>query len=113
MGLDNFFQNTDPSAPAMDFEPRLCGGMFSGHGQASFRGKVYNSFILFVTGESLYQDVIPNDKIKEMAQKLTEFYSQYPNDVIGDYNLSKEELFDLVRVFNYHAQHGSELVGWW
>ena len=37
----------------------LCGGMFSGHGNGSFRGKVYNDFVEEITRESLYQGYIP------------------------------------------------------
>lgn len=113
MGLDNYFENTDPSAPPMGFEPRLCGGMFSEHGKTSFRGKVYSEFVEFVTGETLYQDCIDNATLKDMAIKLRNFYNEYPNSVVGDFSIKSDELLDLVRVFEYHGLHGSELRGWW
>lgn len=118
MGLDNFWRNTDASAPKME-NVNLCGGICSdmlGGDQNCFRGKVYSNFIFQITLESLYQEVIPNDKIKEMAAKLSLFLVENEGRIIIDEYQRKfnpEEIKDLVKMFNYHAEYGSELRGWW
>ena len=47
----------------------LCGGMYS-DGVTSFRGKVYDMFVLKVTGVSLYEEWLPPEMISEMAYAL-------------------------------------------
>jgi hypothetical protein len=48
----------------------LVGGMFSGHGDGSFRGKVYDSLVTDVTGQSLYQELIDPKTAAGMASEL-------------------------------------------
>lgn len=106
MGLDSFWKHPVEGSPEPEFDPplSLCGGMFSGHGQGSFRGKVYNGIVEGVTGVSLYQEQIPNSTVREMAAKLAAHYSK----------LSVEgEEADLVRMFLAYAESGHDLLGWW
>ena len=131
MGLDNFWVYSDDSRDvyALDFDPplRLCGGMCSANGSGSFRGKVYEAFIEATTGESLYQDRIPNERIKKMATLLE---SVPENDIetpereeLGEIAPGLQafrtthpdinELRDLKRMFRAYADAGAALVAWW
>ena len=76
MGLDVYALRSPEEAlreeDVLAFEQaniELCGGIFSGDG-GSFRGKVYDMLILDITGESLYQQWIPPETVKEMAAAL-------------------------------------------
>jgi len=115
MGLDNFWELPDGSEPP-DLNPplNLCGGMFSGHGGGSFRGKVYNGLIEEITGVSLYQDKIDNDTIIEMALALSEV--DPGSEVIrrhSGWDTAEDEFKDLVRMFMTYAEMGAVLRGWW
>ena len=59
MGLDSFWRHPIEGTPDLEFNPplTLCGGMLSGNGQGSFRGKVYEDVIKSITGVSLYQSL--------------------------------------------------------
>ena len=115
MGLDSFW--VDPKADKVMelpepmeqvFPLQICGGILSAHGSGSFRGKVYNSLIESITGESLYQDRIPNETIKEMAFLLQEAAEKGVPD-----GIEPEEFRDLVIMFQLYADAGAELRGWW
>lgn len=105
MGLDSMWSGSVEG----NFD--VCGGIFSGHGNSSFRGKVYNHLIERVTGVSLYQDEIPNTTIVEMGRKL----GQIPFDDVQriDPNIEQKEFFDLVTMFQSHGSAGHSLRGWW
>lgn len=105
MGLDSYWvKNGKPcpleSHPTFNPPLRLCGGLMSGNGMESFRGKVYNDQVEAATGVSLYQELIPNYVVKEMADKL---------DVCHFY----DEMQDLKRMFRTYADAGFDLAGWW
>jgi len=114
MGLDNYWE----CDREVEFNPplKLCGGMFSGHGQGSFRGKVYFSVVLAVTGESLYQEHIDAATVKAMAERLqaTDFEAmlQLTNPDPSDYQIDAEEFADLQRMFRVYADAGAELRAW-
>jgi hypothetical protein len=47
----------------------LCGGLLSGN-PGDFRGKVYSDLIWDITGQSLYQEWIPPEEVRNMYEKL-------------------------------------------
>jgi len=121
MGLDSFWELPSGSKKA-NFNPplRLCGGIFSGSGEGSFRGKVYDSIVETVTGESLYQEEINPSTVAKMASALqsTEFESiplslrSPEGDGFGD-GVTAHEYDDLRRMFSSYAELGASLKGWW
>lgn len=77
MGLDTYAteRRADGSweaAPDERFERlELCGGICSGGaGSSSIRGKVYAHVVLAATGESLYQERIEPEAVRELARRL-------------------------------------------
>ncbi len=124
MGLDNFWELPKGNKETT-FEPplELCGGMFSSHGEGSFRGKVYNSLIETVTGESLYQEKIKPSTVRKMSASLssTEFdalpehFRATSPEIASSSTCSvtKEEYEDLRRMFSVYAGLGASLKGWW
>lgn len=115
MGLDNIWMKDKDVNGVVEGDFQICGGIFSGNGNDSFRGKVYSRFVQDVTGVSLYGDEetcqIDNDTIKQMADDLqaTEWRDSY----IENYDIEEEEFKDLVRMFRLHADAGHYLVAWY
>jgi hypothetical protein len=115
MGLDNYWMKNKEELGEVEGEFKICGGMLSGHGNDSFRGKVYHRFIEDVTNVSLYGDretgEIPNETVKQMADDLeaTEWRDSY----ISNYDIEEEEFKDLVKMFRLHADAGHYLVSSW
>ena len=110
MGLDSFWmQDNERASVSGDF--RVCGGMLSGHGNDSFRGKVYNDIVESLTGVSLYQEKIPNETVKQMSDTLD---CHVWNRSIGEqFDISEDSFNDLLLIFRLHSQAGHDLVGWW
>lgn len=100
----------------------LCGGILSGNGQGSFRGKVYADFIEAVTGESLYQESISNSVVKEMADKLAT-YVKVNNakthkkwcieENVTTWEISWKDAKHLAQWFKVAAKGGATVDGWW
>jgi hypothetical protein len=125
MGLDNAWvlpgKDNGCSKKHPNFDPplNLVGGMFSGYGRCSFRGKVYSDRIEKITGESLYQQGIPNTTIRKMAAKLREFRAT--EEFFHDYHCWQGDTFDrflseindIRRMFIAYADAGASLAGWW
>lgn len=121
MGLDSFWELPGKNKK-IKFDPplRLCGGMLSAHGEGSFRGKVYDTLVETVTGQSLYQEVISPEVVKKMAQSLskTEF-DTLPEPMrttqveSSEYAVTRLEYEDLRRMFSQYAEAGACLKGWW
>jgi len=115
MGLDNFWRKTENHEEGFDimFDPplQLCGGMFSGQGAGSFRGKVYYRFMRNVIGIDLYLDVNTQEKIKEVALKFTR--TEYNEDWSHYYDLTEEDYHDLHRMFVAYAEAGAVLLAWY
>lgn len=115
MGLDSFWVHrvNGEMVRAEDVHPprelRLCGGMFSGHGDGSFRGKVYDDFITAATGVSLYQEEITNIVVRSMADML-DAYDGLEHERHG---LTDQEVADLKLMFRTYADAGCALHGWW
>ena len=111
MGLDNFWKKSKDEAGVIEGDFKVCCGLLSGSGNDSFRGKVYSRIIEDITNENLYDDMISNEKVKEMADTLesTEFIPEY----IAQYDIEQDEFNDLVRMFRLHADAGHYLVSWY
>lgn len=98
---------------AVEGDFKICGGMLSGHGNSSFRGKVYDRIVTGVTGVSLYtDDRIPNETVREMARKLAEtpWREARKHDT---WEITEAEYDDLVEMFKAHAEAGHVLTAWY
>lgn len=120
MGLDSYWvapcecqeDQTCPKCSIPEFTPplRLVGGILSGHGAGSFRGKVYADVIEEITGVSLYTEKIEPPVVKHMAAKLRA--AAPPNS--HEYSEFRDgEWEDLVRMFEAYAARDYALAGWW
>jgi hypothetical protein len=115
MGLDNFWKKSKDEAGEVEGNFNICGGMLSGSGNDSFRGKVYHRFVEDVTGVCLYGDSetfeIQSETVKQMADDLeaTEWRDSY----IQNYDIEEHEFKDLVRMFRLHADAGHYLLAWY
>jgi len=111
MGLDNFWKKSEEEYGTVEGEFKICGGIFSGSGNDSFRGKVYARLIKDITMVDLYDDMITNEQVKQMAEDLegTEFIPEY----IVEYDIEHDEFKDLVKMFRLHADAGHHLVSWY
>ena len=121
MGLDNFFTKEcapGEQAPVVSIDPpaNLCGGIFSG-GDSSFRGKVYNDFVVRVTDVSLYEDRTGPDTVIKMADSIAKWISANPGKHFQnqeyDWPIEHSEIIDLERVFRIHGEAGFSLVSWY
>lgn len=118
MGLDTFAFHKDQIMPAALFDsvPNvLVGGMFSGNGGSpSFRGKVYDDFITHVTGETLYQERIPNLTVHKMVAALKDFLKEFPNAVTYQkMDMKRSEAQALLKWLQVVADNDGDIVGWW
>jgi hypothetical protein len=115
MGLDNIWKKNKDENGVIEGEFKICGGVFSGNGNDSFRGKVYERFVEDVTGVSLYGDPetfeTSNETVKQMADDLdaTEWRDSY----IQNYDIEEHEFKDLVKMFRLHADAGHYLLAWY
>lgn len=91
----------------------VCGGLFSGHGAGSFRGKVYNDLVENLTGQSLYQEYIPPGTIQAMAEKLGKTSYAQASSRMTHWRLDPEEYRNLQKMFEVYARYDAGLVGWW
>jgi len=132
MGLDVFAARspeeslTEEDVRAFDEAGiKLCGGIISS-GAGSFRGKVYDTLILDITGVNLYQDWIPPDVVlmihadflrcKPIALMGTyeEMYANLDQEYRGD-SLEEltEKILELRKFFGVCAERGLGLVGYY
>lgn len=88
----------------------LIGGMMSGNGDNSFRGKVYNDLIEEITGQSLYEEYIPPETVSEMADRLSEINSKGFEKY--DKNLDFEDIEDLIKFFGVCKEKELGLYNW-
>lgn len=120
MGLDTFAQR----GPGQDLteedeeafaavEIQLCGGLLSGGG-SSFRGKVYSRLVHAITGESLYEEWIPPERVKAMHEALVRCDPQeFADDHDERFGDVDEAVANLREFFRVCAERGLGLVGWW
>jgi hypothetical protein len=115
MGLDNIWKKNKDENGFIEGEFKICGGVFSGHGNDSFRGKVYARLVEDITGVSLYGDPetfeTPNETVKQMAIDLEE--TEWRDSYIQNYDIEEHEFKDLVRMFRLHADAGHYLLAWY
>ena len=115
MGLDNYWMKNKEELGVIEGDFKVCGGMLSGNGNDSFRGKVYHRFVEDVTGVSLYGDPetfeISNETVKQMAIDLEE--TEWRDSYIQNYDIEEQEFKDLVKMFKLHAEAGHYLLAWY
>ena len=122
-GKDHHKFSDDPKAtnlvPNSLFpENKLCGGLFSGGGN-SFRGKVYNDWVEYCTGVSLCEEEIPADVVEQMYKALSNqtnpvIFAEFNNSGCNDtYQISFEEVQDLLKWFEVVKDEGASIIGWW
>jgi hypothetical protein len=127
MGLDTYAFDGKNQAPDSNFDGiSLCGGMFSGSG-SSFRGKVYNSFVNWVTNDQvdLYTERNSSDEVTLLYNAIDEFLlggtSEELQDALdelhnnGDieYHYKIDEIRDLHKFMKVCVDNNYTLVGWW
>jgi hypothetical protein len=123
MGLDIFAVHapglglTEEDGRAFDNAGiELCGGIYSNIA-GSFRGKVYDTLILDLTGVSLYQVWIPPETVRQMAQTLRRIDPQeFEKDLAGNYSweeYSADTIVHLRRFFDLCTELGLGLSGEW
>ena len=112
MGLDNIWTDADPE-PVFDPELRLCGGMFSAHGQGSFRGKVYADLLYKTLGVDLYKN-LDNAEVRRIADLLEGVDEEHWSlEYTEDWAWSGAALKDFRRMFRAYADAGARLVAWY
>ena len=116
MGLDNLWKKNDNETARVEGDFQICGGMFSDHGNTSFRGKVYNRLVEDITGVSLYgytneSDEIPNEIVKDMADALES--TEWRDSYIENYDIEEQEFKDLAKMFRLHGDAGHYLVAFY
>ena len=108
MGLDNYWVKPgEQDVCQLGTEHHVCGGMFSGNGNGSFRGKVYDRLVEDITDVSLYTDRISNEQVREMAKKLAE--TQFD----PKWDIEEVEWNGLVAMFQEYSEAGCDLVAWY
>lgn len=112
MGLDNFWKSDDGKDGFVAGEFRVCGGICSGNGNESFRGKVYNPIVEEVTGVSLYDEKIEAEKIQEMNQKI-QGCSYETAKKYSSYELDEGEWTSFQKMWDDHAKQNHYLISWW
>ncbi len=117
MGLDSFWmkrvagQAEPVPVSAGHNYAGIFGGMFSANGDSSFRGKVYNDIITEITGQTLYEECIPSEVVKDMAADLAA--TPYRPEFQEKYGVGPVGYSSLVRMFQEYAALDAELYGWW
>tara|TARA_Y200000002_G_scaffold249894_1_gene207010 strand:+ start:158 stop:559 length:402 start_codon:yes stop_codon:yes gene_type:complete len=115
----------------------LVGGMMSGHGNGSFRGGCYESFVASLIGEREgiwhinEDDVIPSDELERYANALDEYIEQNLAELPDDekfewestyngysaggpvYDYRVKEIKDLALMFRVAAENKCVMEAWW
>jgi hypothetical protein len=119
MGLDTYAMKapgeelTEEDLAAFEAaDIQLCEGVPSGLAYG-FRGKVYDDLILEITGESLYQDWIPPERVKRMCEALMKCNPE--EAARGDYvySISESEIISLRKFLKVCAERNLGLWGSW
>ena len=95
----------------------LCGGLFSGGGN-SFRGKVYDNWVEYCTGVSLYEDEIPADVVEQMYTTLSKLtnpviFGEFNGSGSNTYGIDFEQAQDLLEWFKVVKDEGATIISWW
>ena len=91
----------------------LCGGILSGGGNdGSFRGKVYVTMIMDITGESLFQEWIPPETVRKMYESLMACDPQQAFEEHNWYDCSPVDILELRKFFKVCSERGLGLINW-
>ena len=128
VGLDIYAMETKNADPKLFEGIRLCGGELHTD-TTSFRGKVYESLVQWMTGDevTLYQEVVPFDDLRKLADQFAFFFQENPDDVKAqellndlfyntkqtDYAHTVDEVRNLSKFFNICLDNNLHLRGWW
>ncbi|MDT8899572.1 hypothetical protein QYE77_15005 (plasmid) [Thermanaerothrix sp. 4228-RoL] len=112
MGLDNIWYNRNGEKTYLEFNPELnlVGGLFSEHGNGSFRGGYYNDFFVSVLGFDLHND-LSNSEVRQIAERLNSM--NYDPSFLEEYDITPEEFEDLRRMFTAYGKAGCHLEAWY
>lgn len=98
------------------------GGVFSGAGGSSFRGKVYAGFMMASVGVNLYREEIPAAEVRGIAHALQDWVAErsnagivdaYAAGELGGYPITPEEVRWLAEWFAVVAEHNGRVIGWY
>ena len=112
MGLDNYWKDQHGKEGYVEGYFRVVGGLCSGNGNDSFRGKVYNEIVHELTGESLYQDKISSETVKEMNEAIQECEFERMRKLTC-WEIEENEWTDFKRMWQAHSNAHHHLVSWW
>ena len=112
MGLDNYWKQDKDTNGIVEGEFQVCGGICSGNGNDSFRGKVYNSIVEEITGISLYQDTISAEDVAMMNEIIQETTYEGAK-ACASYDLRKEEWESFQKMWDAHTKAHHYLISWW
>ena len=140
MGLDCYIMKGNRDETFKDERLENCtlvGGMMSGHGNGSFRGGCYESFVASLIGEREgiwhinEDDVIPSDELERYANALDEYIEQNLAELPDDekfewestyngysaggpvYDYRVKEIKDLALMFRVAAENKCVMESWW
>ena len=140
MGLDCYIMKGNRDETFKDERLENCtlvGGMMSGHGNGSFRGGCYESFVASLIGEREgiwhinEDDVIPSDELERYANALDEYIEQNLAELPDDekfewestyngysaggpvYDYRVKEIKDLALMFRVAAENKCVMETWW
>ena len=113
MGLDNFWKKNSDEFGIVKAKLKVCGSMLNDDDDEnySFRGKMYARLIQDVSMVNLYDDTIPHETVKQIADDLESvtFIPEY----IVHYDIEEDEFKDLTKMFRLHADAGHYLISSW
>jgi hypothetical protein len=116
MGLDSYWLKLckpGETAPVITFDPplNLISGIMSEHGEGSFRGKVYAETIEHLSEISLYQELMENTNVQNIATALEQHIENTQHE--PEIESIDPDLKDLARMFRAYGNAGYSLIGWW
>ena len=114
MGLDSIWKC--PKRVWFWKKPRPAAGLFSGHGQGSFRGGRYKDTVSAISPHSLHSYELSNEQVKEIADALALHSFEAAMQLVREkegMELEKAEYAELTRVFDKYAKAGAKLLGSW
>ena len=119
MGLDNYAMRgpeeeltADDIAAFKAEAPNLCGGIADSD-EGSFRGKLYWSLVIEVTGEDLHDDFILPDRVKAMYEA---FRDCIPGEVECYIHSSVDletQIAELRKFFKVCVERNLGIASWW
>lgn len=114
MGLDSVWKS--PKRVWFWKKPDLAAGLYSGHGQGSFRGGRYDDVIKAISPYPLYSYELSNEQVRKIADALAAHSFDAAMRLVSvkqGMELEAAEYADLTRVFAKYAKAGAKLLGSW